>query len=94
MKVNYCGVNTDDMSDALEELGLNHLNWVLEDDLDPDDVAEAATDLRKALGKRAAQRGDAAIAVQWFVNFLDAVRDHGGGLTGSFAERVDLRDRY
>ena len=92
--MDYCGVSTDDMSDAFEELGLNDLNWVLEDELDPDDVAEAATDLRKALGKRAAELGDAAIAVRWFANFLDAVGGHGGGLTSRFAEQIDLRDRY
>ena len=94
LNVNYCGVSTDDMSDALEELGLNDLNWVLEDELDPDDVAEAAIDLHKALDKRAPERGEAAIAVRWFANFLDTVRDHGAGLTDRFAERVDLRDRY
>ena len=94
LNVNYCGVSTDDMSDALEELGLNDLNWVLEDELDPDDVAEAAIDLHKALDKRAPERGEAAIAVRWFANFLDAVRDHGAGLTDRFAERIDLRDRY
>ena len=75
-------------------LGLNHLNWVLEDELDPDDVAEAFMDLLKALGNRATEHGEAAVAVRWFVNFLDAVRDHGAGLTDRFAERIDLRDRY
>jgi hypothetical protein len=94
LKVDYCGVSTDDMSDALDELGLNDLNWVLEDELEPDDVAEAAGDVRKALGKRAAERSDSIIAVRWFANFLDSVRDHGGGLTDRFAERLDLRDRY
>ena len=67
LKGDYCGVNTDDMSDALEELGPNDLNWVLEDELDPDDVAEAAIDLRKALSKGTHERSDAAIAVRWFV---------------------------
>ena len=94
LKVNYCGVSTDDMSDALEELGLNDLNWVLEDELDPDDVAEAATDLRKALDNRVVEGGDAAIAVRWFASFLNAVQSHGAGLTDRFAERIDLRDRY
>ena len=57
-------------------------------------MAEAAIELRKALGNRTHERGEAAIAVRWFVNFLDAVRDHGAGLTDRFAERIDLRDRY
>ena len=94
LKVDYCGVSTDDMSDALDELGLSDLNWVLEDELDEDDVAEAAIALREALSKRTAERNDAAIAVRWFANFLHAVRGHGGGLTDRFAERIDLRDRY
>ena len=63
MKVDYCGVSTDDMSDALDELGLHDLNWVLEDELAADDVAEALIDLRKALGNRATEHGEAAIAV-------------------------------
>ena len=84
LKVNYCGVNTDDMTDALDELGLNDLTWVLEDELEPDDVAEAAVDVRNAIGKRAYEDSDAAIAVRWLANFLDSVRDHGAGLTERF----------
>ena len=94
LKVNYCGVSPDDMSDALYELGMEELNWVLEDDLDPDDVAEAAIALRNVLGNRTHERGEAAIAIRWFVNFLEAVQDHGGGLTDRFAERLNLKDRY
>ncbi len=95
LNVDYCGVSTDDMSDALEELGLYDLNWVFEDELDADDVAEAATELRKAMEKRSVGRGDAAIAVRWFANYLDTLRDHGAGLTDRFAERIDQRrDRY
>ena len=94
LKVNYCGVDTDDMSDALEEMGLSDLNWILEDELDPDEVSEAAVTLRRALSKRMSEVGDAAIAVCWFAILLEAVRDHGGGLTGRFAERIDLRDHY
>ena len=82
------------MIDALDELGLHSLSWILEDELEPDDVAEAATEVRKALDKLPADRSDAAIAVRWFANFLDSVRSHGGGLTDRFAERIDLRDRY
>ena len=69
-KVNYCGVSIGDMSDALEELGLSDLTWALEDELDADDVAEAALDLRKAIDKRPVGRGDAAIAVRWFASYL------------------------
>ena len=94
LNVNYCGVSTDDMSDALEELGLNDLTWILEDELERDDVAEAAVDVRNAIGKLAVDDSDAAIAVRWFANFLDSVRHHGAGLTDRFAERIDLRDRY
>ena len=94
LKVNYCAVNADDMSDALEGMGLTDLNWILEDDLDPDEVAEAAIGLRDALSNRLAERSDAAIAVRWFASFLEAVRGHGGGLTDRFAERIDSRDRY
>ena len=92
--MDYCGVNADDMSDAFEELGLYDLNWVLEDELDPDDVAEAAIDLRKAVVSRTHERGEAAIAVRWFANLLEAIQEHGAGLTDRFAERLDLRDRY
>ena len=93
LKVDYCGVSTDDMSDALDELGLNDLNWILEDELDPDDVSEAAFEVRKALGERVTDNGEAAIAIRWFANLLDSIKDHGGGLTDRFAERLNLRDR-
>ena len=82
------------MSDAFHELGLDDLLWILEDDLDPDDVTEAAVAVRKALTERAAERGEAAVAVRWLANLLDAVRDHGAGLSNRFAERIDSRDRY
>ena len=82
------------MSDALDELGLEDLNWALEDDLDPDDVAEAAIEVRGALRRRLDDHSEAAIAVRWFANFLDSVRDHGAGLSDRFAERIDLKDRY
>ena len=94
LKVNYCGVNTDDMSDALEDLCLESLNWIFEDDLDPDDVVEASTEVRRALRKHTGDHSQAAIAVRWFANFLDSVQNHGGGLTDRFGERVDRRDRY
>ena len=94
LNVDYCGVRVDEMSDAFDELGLDDLNWILEDDLDPDDVAEAAVAVRTALGERAAGHSGAAIPVRWLANLLDAVRDHGAGLSNRFAERIDSCDRY
>ena len=94
LNVSYCGVDTDDMSDALDELGLGTLSWIFEDDLDPDDVAEAAVEIRKALRIHRANSSEAAIAVRWLANFLDAVQEHGSGLTDRFDERIDSRDRY
>ena len=82
------------MSDALGELGLGALSWIFEDELDPDDVAEAAAEVRKALRKHRSNSSEAAIAIRWFANFLDVVEEHGCGLTDRFAERIDLRDRY
>ena len=94
LQINYCGVNTDDMSDALDALGLEDLNWVLEDDLIRTTWPRAATEIRAALRKDPDNHSEAAIAVRWFANFLDSVQDHGGGLTDRFAERLDSRDRY
>ena len=94
LNVDYCGIRADDMSDALHELGLDDLNWILEDDLDPEDVAEAAVEVRKALRERAAERSQAAVAVRWLANLLDAVHEQDAGLSSRFAERLDSRDRY
>ena len=94
LNVSYCGVDTDDMSDSLDDLGLGALSWIFEDELDSDDVAEAAAEVRKALRKHRSSSSEAAIAVRWFANFLDVVEEHGCGLTDRFAERIDLRDRY
>ena len=94
LDVDYCGIRAEDMGEALDELGLAELGWILEDDLDADEVAEAARALREALGGSGARRGDAAAAVRWLANLLDRMRGHGAGLSGRFAETVDLRDRY
>lgn len=51
LDVNYCGIRVEDMGDALSDLDLDHLSWVLEDDLDPDDIAEAAVEVRKAINR-------------------------------------------
>ena len=93
LRVN-CGVSTDDMSEAPGELSLDDLNWILEDELDQDDAAEVATEVRKARGERAADRSEAASAIRLFADFLDLVQNYGEGLTSRFVERIDLRDRY
>lgn len=82
------------MADALGDLGLDHLSWVVEDDLDEGEVAEAALEVRKAISKRTAEGGSSAIAVRWLANLLERVEAHGAGLSGRFGERIDLRDRY
>ena len=92
--VDYCGIRADDMGDALDELGLGELSWIIDDDLGPDDVAEAARALREALGEIGGRGGDAASAVRWLAGLLDRVREYGAGLSGRFAERLDTRDRY
>ena len=95
--VDYCGIRADDMEAALGEAGFGGLSWIVEDDLEPDDVAEAAGELRKALGARGCPRGDAEgaeAAVRWLAGLLERVRAHGAGLSGRFAERLDLKDRY
>ena len=94
LDVSYRGVDTDDMSDALDKLGLGTLSRIFEDELDPDDVAEAAVEVRKALRKHRANSSETAIAVRWLANYLDAVQEHSSGLTDRFAERIDSRDRY
>ena len=94
LHVAYCGIRADDMGDALDELGLGELGWILEDDLGADDVAEAAREVRGALGGIGGRHDDAASAVRWLANLLDRVREYGAGLSGRFAETLDTRDRY
>ena len=94
LAVDYCAIRAEDMADALTELGLHHLTWVVDDDLDPDDVAEAATEVRKAINERSADRSGAAVSVRWLANLLERIQRHGAGLSSRFAERIDSRDRY
>lgn len=94
LAVDYCGIRAEDMADALVDLGLDHLTWVVDDDLDADDVAEAATEVRKAIDERRADRSGAAVSVRWLANLLERVEGHGAGLSSRFAERLDSRDRY
>ena len=94
LHVAYCGIRAEDMGDALDALGLGELSWILEDDLGPDDVAEAARTLREALGGIGGRHDDAVGTVRWLAGLLDRVREYGAGLSGRFAERLDTRDRY
>ena len=48
LNVDYCGIRAEDMADALNEIGLDELTWVVDDDLDPSDVAAAALEVRRA----------------------------------------------
>ncbi len=92
--VAYCGIRAEDMGDALDELGLGELSWIIEDDLDAGDVAEAARALREALGGIGGRHDDAASAVRWLAGLLDRVREYGAGLSSRFAERLDTKERY
>ena len=94
LNVDYCGIRAEDMADALNELGLEDLTWVVDDDLDSNDVATAATEIRRAIDERRADRSAAAVSVRWLANLLEQVRGHGAGLSSRFAERINSRDRY
>ena len=94
LHVAYCGIRAEDMGDALDEMGLGELDWILDDDLEADEVAEAARALHEALGGIGERRDDAASAVRWLAGLLDRVREYGAGLSSRFAERLDTRDRY
>ena len=94
LNVDYCGIRAEDMADALNELGLDDLTWVVDDDLDPGDVAEAALQVRRAIDGHGSDRSGEAISVRWLANLLERVRQHGAGLSSRFAERLDSRDRY
>ena len=80
--------------DALNELGLAELTWVVDDDLSPSDVSEAATEVRSAIDERRSDRSAGAVSVRWLANLLERMRDHGAGLSSSFAERIHSKDRY
>lgn len=92
--VDYCGIRADDMADALADLQLDRLSWVIEDDLDPSDVAEAAAEVRQAITARGHDRSPGAVSIRWLASLLERVHDHGAGLSSRFAERLDSKDRY
>ena len=80
------------VSSALDKPGLNDLDWILEDELEPDDVAEAAVDVRRALGEQGAK------VWMWLSPFSGSFHylctRSPRGMTDRFAERIDLRGRF
>ena len=94
LNVDYCGIRAEDMADALNEIGLDELTWVVDDDLDPSDVAAAALEVRRAIDERRSDRSAEAVSVRWLANLLERVGQHGSGLSSRFAERIESRDRY
>lgn len=96
--VKYCGLRVDDMVDALAMLGLDdEFGWLLEDDVEADELAEAAETLAAAIDgyRPTSRKTEQAIgSVRWFARLLRAAKRHGCGLSGRFAERLDLADRY
>lgn len=96
LNVDYCGVNTETMTAALETLGLDDFTWLLEDDVDSDDLAEAVGDLADALSGLSgpSARSEAAGSVRWLLGLLKLSTKHGCGLSGRFNERVGTKDRY
>ena len=94
LNVDYCGIRAEDMADALNDLRLDELTWVVDDDLDPSDVAAAALEVRRAIDERRSDRSAEAVSVRWLANLLERVREHGAGLSSRFAERINSRDRY
>jgi hypothetical protein len=97
LRVRYCGVRSGDMSDALEALGLDEFTWLLEDDVEPDDLATAAIELNDAIAEQhrsSARLEEAMQNVRWFARLLRAASRLGCGLSGRFAERLDTKDRY
>ena len=94
LNVDYCGIRAEDMADALNDLRLDELTWVVDDDLDPSDVAAAALEVRRAIDERRSDRSAEAVSVRWLANLLERVREHGAGLSSRFAERIHSRDRY
>lgn len=97
LKVESCEVRVDDMLDALELLGLAEFTWLLEDDVDADDLPEAADDLSDALNSVTAgtrREREALASVRWFLGLLKSITMYGCGLSGRFAERLSGKDRY
>jgi len=85
------------MSDALAALGLDEFSWLLEDDVDADDVETAAGELAEAVSKQrpsSARSEEALQNVRWFARLMRAASRYGCGLSNRFAERLDSKDRY
>jgi hypothetical protein len=85
------------MVDALETLQLEEFTWLLEDDVDADDLRDAAAELEEALGERAVcseAEHEALTSVRWLVRLIRQADQYGFGLSGRFAERLDTKDRY
>lgn len=96
--VKYCGVDAGEMLDVMELLGLAEFSWLLEDDVDPDDLADVLSDLKQAtknvpfpLRSRYPQQSG---LLGWFCGLLERAVEQGCGLTSRFAERLELKDRY
>ncbi len=85
------------MLDALEILGLTEFVWLLEDDVDPDDVSEAERGLSDAIKEITPTTRDehkSLASVRWLLRLLRQSSRYGFGLSGRFAERLDGKDRY
>ena len=76
---------------ALNDLGLDDLTWVVDDDLDRDDVAQAATDVRTAIEQHGDDRSGAAVSVRWLANLLEAIRDHKAGCRAPMTDAAASR---
>jgi hypothetical protein len=96
--VKYCGVDVGEMLDVMELLGLREFSWLLEDDVDPDELADVLPDLAQAsknvpptVRSRYAQQCG---LLEWFRGLLERAVERGCGLTNRFSERLELKDRY
>lgn len=97
LRVRYCGVRADDMASSLETLELEEFAWLFEDDVDADDLQEAADELQRelrALDTASSQEYQALGRVRWLVRLIGQSERYGFGLSGRFAERLDTKDRY
>ncbi len=96
LHVDYCAINTETMMEAFETLGLEEFTWLVEDDVDPDDLSDAVEDLAAAVSElsRRGSQNDAMASVRWLLGLLRFAAQHGCGLSGRFGERVASKDRY
>ncbi|MGE0539190.1 MAG: hypothetical protein AB7R89_03335 [Dehalococcoidia bacterium] len=85
------------MASSLETLELEEFAWLFEDDVDADDLQEAADELQRelrALDTASSQEYQALGRVRWLVRLIGQSERYGFGLSGRFAERLDTKDRY